>query len=101
MRLIDADLLEKYLKRDEWCTPDEKWRAESEFGAMIDAQPTVDAKEVVMCKDCVCATYIHKKDGSIVPFRCEKFSLFNIADMTYCSWGIRIKAKVVKEKEEK
>lgn len=33
MRLIDADALEKYMKRDEWGTPDERWRPESEFGA--------------------------------------------------------------------
>lgn len=41
MRLIDADALEKWMKRDDWGTPDERWRPESEFGAIIDAQPTV------------------------------------------------------------
>lgn len=40
-RLINANALEKWMKRDDWGTPDERWRPESEFGAIIDAQPTV------------------------------------------------------------
>lgn len=42
MRKINADELEKWMDRDDWGSPDERWRPESEFGAIIDAQPTVD-----------------------------------------------------------
>lgn len=46
-RYIDADAFEKYITRDEWDTPDETWRPESEFGLIIDAIPTADVVEVV------------------------------------------------------
>ena len=51
-RLIDAEFIEKYVNREEHNTPDERWRPESEFVALIDNAPTVDAVEVVRCKDC-------------------------------------------------
>ena len=51
-RLIDAEFIEKYINREDHNTPDERWRPESEFAAMIDNAPTVDAVEVVRCKDC-------------------------------------------------
>ena len=43
MRLIDADAYKKYL--------DDNWIV-ANYNA-IDAQPTIDAVEVVRCKDCV------------------------------------------------
>lgn len=43
----DVEKLEPFLRRDEWGTPDERWRPESEFGALIDALPEVDLKEVL------------------------------------------------------
>lgn len=46
-RLIDAEFIEKYVNREEHNTPDERWRPESEFVALIDNAPTVDAVEVV------------------------------------------------------
>lgn len=39
-RYIDADTLERFLHRDEWGTPDERWRPESEFGQFVDGIPT-------------------------------------------------------------
>lgn len=51
-RLIDAEFIEKWINREEHNTPDERWRPESEFAAMVDNAPTVDAVEVVRCKDC-------------------------------------------------
>lgn len=51
-RLIDAEFIEKYINREDHNTPDERWRPESEFAAMIDNAPTVDAVEAVRCKDC-------------------------------------------------
>ena len=46
-RLIDAEFIEKYINREDHNTPDERWRPESEFAAMIDNAPTVDAVEVM------------------------------------------------------
>ena len=47
MRLIDADVLRKFLHEDDFDTPDERWKPESEFAKMIDALPTVDIKTEV------------------------------------------------------
>lgn len=46
MRLIDADALAimSGLKPDEWNTPDERWRPESEFGLWIINAPTIEPK---------------------------------------------------------
>lgn len=46
MRLIDADALVIMLglKPDEWNTPDERWRPESEFGLWIINAPTIEPK---------------------------------------------------------
>ena len=51
-RYIDADMLKKFLHEEDFETPDERWRPESEFAKMIDACQTVDAVEVVRCSDC-------------------------------------------------
>lgn len=45
-RYIDAERIEPFIKREEWDTPDERWRPESEFGQYIDAIPTADVAEV-------------------------------------------------------
>lgn len=47
MRLIDADALKKFLHEDDFDTPDERWKPESEFAKMIDALPTADIKTEV------------------------------------------------------
>lgn len=46
-RYIDAELIEKHINREEHHTPDERWRPESEFAALIDSIPTADVVEVV------------------------------------------------------
>lgn len=48
MRLIDADALLKALRvnEDEWGTPDETWRPESEYGGAIKTAPTIEAEPV-------------------------------------------------------
>jgi NADH pyrophosphatase NudC (nudix superfamily) len=45
-RYIDADKLKEYLHREDFYTPDERWKPESEFANMIDATPTADVEEV-------------------------------------------------------
>lgn len=51
-RYIDTELIEKHIKREDHYTPDERWRPESEFAALIDSIPTANVVEVVRCKDC-------------------------------------------------
>lgn len=45
-RLVDIELAEEWMNREEHWTPDERWRPEREFCAMLDALPTVDAEPV-------------------------------------------------------
>lgn len=65
MRLIDADALVimSGLKPDEWNTPDERWRPESEFGLWIINAPTIEPKRgrwkrtnaypnIIFCDEC-------------------------------------------------
>ena len=49
-KYIDADKIERFIRRDEWQTPDERWRPESEFGTFIDALPAEDVAPVVHAK---------------------------------------------------
>lgn len=51
MRLIDADVIEHLMKRQDWNTPDERWRPESHFGYIIDCVPTVEAIPVDWLED--------------------------------------------------
>lgn len=45
-RYIDADQIEKYVTREDHGTPDERWRPEREFCAIIDSIPAADVQEV-------------------------------------------------------
>ena len=59
-RYIDAEKLERFFKRDEWNTPDERWRPESEFGRFVDCVPTEDAvpvKHAQWIEDGYCFSY--------------------------------------------
>lgn len=83
-RLIDADA---YIEMME-----EKCDHEAELDEIIlsvcrggiKQMPTIDAVEVVRCKDC--------KYLEIIPFRnpyyCEKF-LYKVSENGFCSWGER------------
>ena len=51
-RLIDANELTKKFWREECRT-----QTRRDFVAMVDYAPTVDAVEVVRCKDCKCGKY--------------------------------------------
>lgn len=81
MRLIDADALVIMLglKPDEWGTPDERWRPESEFGLWIINAPTIEPKrgrwikldmcrgmEQYKCSVCDGATYVPEVMGQPV-----------------------------------
>lgn len=49
---IERGAVKAWLHEEDFGTPDERWRPESEFGTMIDALPAADVVEVVRCKDC-------------------------------------------------
>jgi hypothetical protein len=80
MRLIDADALKEKI--------DNIWNGRSlsflgaKILAMIDHEPTIDAVEVVRCKDC----RYRKKVGTL--YYCE-LDEFNVQDEDFCSWGER------------
>lgn len=45
-KYIDADKIRSFLRPDEWKTPDERWRPESEFGAIVEAISPADVEPV-------------------------------------------------------
>ena len=83
-RYIDTDKIEPFLHRDEWGTPDECWRPESEFGKFIDVLSTADVVEVVRCKDCK-HYYTELLHGD---HECQVFDML-MNDDDYCSQGER------------
>ena len=82
-RYIDAELLEKWMKRDEWDTPDERWRPESEFGRMIDSIPTADVEEVRH------GEWVPKSSSKADCSRCGR----GCADIWYTSNGTRFRIR--------
>ena len=74
-KYIDAELIEPFLKREEWDTPDERWRPESEFGRYIDAIPTADVSEVRHGR------WIEKP----FEFRCGGITTYSSVTDTVCS----------------
>ena len=84
-RYIDAELIEKYISREEHNTPDEKWRPESEFAALVYNIPTADVVEVVRCKDCAC---FDRQRFSGDKGYCKRFR-GGRNEMNYCDFGYR------------
>lgn len=92
-RYIDADVLKQFLHEDDFGTPDERWKPESEFAQMIDALPTANVAEVVRCKDCKSYNTNSCADGF---GWCEEMDCGKM-DNFYCSYG----EKALKERESK
>ena len=94
MRLIDADALVIMLglKPDEWDTPDERWRPESEFGLRIMNAPTIEPKtgqwiagaEVIRCKDCVHSDTFPKGADNDRPLKCLGIRYGGVMPDWYC-----------------
>ena len=89
-RLIDANALMEMLKKD-YCQHCDNcngvmcracWLDNVEIA--VDAQPTVDAVEVVRCKDC--KQHIETKAENVA--YCQKFNRFMKVD-DFCSYGER------------
>ena len=76
-KLIDADTIKAYLQKN----------SVNHTLTDIDAQPTVDAVEVVRCKDCfLCET---RQTANYLPFLYCKFHDCSVLGDFYCFWGIR------------
>ncbi len=89
MRLIDADVLTKKIESnswdiDEWELPHEQVSAGLTANAMdrktVEEMPTVDAVEVVRCKDCI---FNHAKDW----VDCFNNGMFGRTTDNFCSRG--------------
>ena len=79
MRLIDADKLKQHYAYWESSKYDYMQEEKKLFDDIVDQQPTVDAVEVVRCKDCK-----HRKKNT--------FCLHNMRyedDNGFCSYGDR------------
>ena len=64
MRMIDADALKSYM--DE-CSKETRFRVYYGYAtSFIDAAPTVDAVEVVRCRECFYYTPVNDKIGKCV-----------------------------------
>ena len=116
-RYIDAEKLERFFKRDEWDTPDERWRQESEFGKFVDVLPTEDVVPTIvskkdikilqkwidlyqqkMLRPLVHAKFIMGDEGFVRCSACGKtirYPLVSFSDIEYCP---RCGAKIDREK---
>lgn len=92
MRLIDADGLKARLK--EYCvdgdTDIEKYYEIMGIDECIDETPTVDAVEVVRCKDCKrCKIQSwYEIDRKVTLYYCKEYKFYKDSD-DYCSFGER------------
>lgn len=85
MRLIDADAMTADL-----LTVDPQFETMIHWSlTVLDAQPTVDAVEVVRCKDC---KHYQLSDDRAFGFpvkRCEITGFEDVDDDCFCSWAER------------
>ena len=100
MRLIDADKLRESMCRqcNVECSDDPCEPSDCEHMRIIDSQPTIDAVEVVQCKDCEhwhketgwCyhhSHFIDSEGGACHPW--ESCSWKMLQDDDFCSYGER------------
>ena len=96
MRLIDADAIKngKFHSIEDW-TPIEQaswqWGWNDAIDAIINGTPTVDAVEVVRCKECEnwgTRARTIDNDGNTMSCDCLALDRMTKADF-YCAWGER------------
>ena len=94
-KLIDPKLLMEDLGEEPyvWTDTDAEIQEHSDwlrFKEMIERQPTVDAVEVVHCKDC---KHCYKSYGSSTGYRCKVWGIYDtdceVTPEHYCSYGER------------
>lgn len=97
MRLIDADRLLEALRKS--C----KWHAQNsrELSLLqrdiiiVQEQPTVDAEQVILCKDCKFHIEIHCEGGGEEPYikhQCRYLKGYQFPEDYYCGLAERIGA---------
>lgn len=84
MRLIDIDALTDAIEKTDWYHVNLRWKWVQ--GALIENAPTVDAVEVVRCKDCKHGE-VEDPDFQDVYF-CHSGCGWNKEDF-YCAYGER------------
>lgn len=85
MRLIDADALKEHIKKYTSVFTRYDWR---EICEMLNDAPTVDAVEVVRCKDCK-HNYYNMIPSGEEEHGCAKWIELPITADFYCAWGER------------
>ena len=85
MRLIDADALKEHVKKYTSVFAKYDWR---EICEMLNDAPTVDAVEVVRCKDCK-HNYHNMIPAGEAEYGCTKCIELPITAYFYCAWGER------------
>ena len=88
MRLIDADELEDIFQRSSlWCWSIKEDKSAHDWAKfIIDNAPTIDAVEVVRCKDC--DNRFYDKDRNL--YYCTMYyGMGDVHDENYCSFGER------------
>lgn len=93
MRLIDADALErlKFHGIEDWAPIESaswQWGWNDAIDAIINNAPTVDAVEVVRCKECRWGTAVKHEFVQGADIRCQRHNCFTNHDSS-CSWGER------------
>ena len=78
MRLIDADTLIDFIDCGHLRNPGESCFSECDVVGMLEARPTIDAVEVVRCKEC-----IHVRDNDC------PLTGWARSDEDFCSYGER------------
>ena len=84
MRLIDADTLIDFIDMGRLRNPLETCFSERDVVDMLESRPTVDAVEVVRCKDCK-----HRYTMSNGMHFCKTYFPHGAKDDNYCSYGER------------
>lgn len=80
MRLIDWDKVLEWMHRQKETT--EQWSMRIAIENYVDDMPTVDAVEVVRCKDC-----IHRMEDGMCEYKDYRVAVQD--DNDFCSWGER------------
>ena len=82
--LIDREEALKWTKPEDWNTPDERWRAESEYGRYIQSLPTVEP-QIIHCKDCK----HFQIDGNFMFCNSEGSMFADVTESDFCSYAER------------
>lgn len=86
MRLVNWDKVLEWMHRQKETT--EQWSMRIAIENYVDEMPTVDAVEVVRCKDCKYMTEHYDTDGNVPYWTCSEWDSGTDYD-GYCHYGER------------